>query len=313
MSLRVVELFGYSPLDPAPAAMALRENFQCPFVGGKCIKTFRSSGLVSGACAVKQTTTDVVVCCPNRMYAGNYSILADVAADAFGEGTRLCRSREDATGDGRDVLVFGKKWGRELRLPTKSKTGSYYVDWVLALLSPDLGLKEFVAVEVQTVDTTGSYQDQVISFREGKKYIVPVLSKGERRKRGPGINWENVNKRILPQIIYKSHVISREPLCEKGLYFVCPSPVYQRVRQRLGESLDQPYPKSRNTITFRWYGLPAEIPSGQIRPLSFEGQFTTSGERVATAFTGPRDLPESGVYQQAITNFLTGVSRKKRR
>ena len=40
-----------------------------------------------------------------------------------------------------------------------------------------------------------------------------------------GMNWENVNKRILPQLIYKGHVLRREELCRKGLFFVCPKHV----------------------------------------------------------------------------------------
>ncbi len=39
-----------------------------------------------------------------------------------------------------------------------------------------------------------------------------------------GVNWENVSKRILPQLIYKGYVLRRERLCSKGLFFVCPKP-----------------------------------------------------------------------------------------
>ena len=59
------------------------------------------------------------------------------------------------------------------------------------------------------------------------------------------MNWENVNKRILPQIIYKGHVLRLEERCTKGLYFVCPKQVYSRIRERLGGNLRADPPESR--------------------------------------------------------------------
>src|SRR5579863_4572782 len=99
MPLSVVELFGYAPEDRTPAAKAPRANSTCPFVRGKCIKQFKS-GLISGACTLKPTNSGPVICCPNRMYAGDYQVLLDVAVDAFGPGMRLCRRLDGAKGDG---------------------------------------------------------------------------------------------------------------------------------------------------------------------------------------------------------------------
>lgn len=200
--------------------MEVRSARTCPFVGGACTKRLGRSGLVSGACTVKPATSGPVICCPNRMYANEYRILLDVAIDAFGPKVRLCRSKGQLMRDGKDVVVFGKKWGKELRLPSRRAKGGYFVDWVLALIDPSGNLSEFVAVEVQTMDTTGSYEATVRTLYEGG--LEPEPSKA-------GINWENVKKRILPQIIYKGHVIRLERLCKKGLYFICPEPVYLRI------------------------------------------------------------------------------------
>src|SRR5687768_7193618 len=107
MPLSVVELFGYTPADNTPAATAPRSQGACPFVKGACIKRFKS-GLVSGACTLKPTESEPVICCPNRMYANDYKVLLDVAVDAFGPGMRLCRNPGDALCDDADVVVFGK-------------------------------------------------------------------------------------------------------------------------------------------------------------------------------------------------------------
>lgn len=289
MSLRIAELFGYGPFDKSTDAMAYRNKSECPFVGGTCIKRFKS-GLVSGACTLQPVTSGPVICCPNRMYAEEYKVLCDVANDAFGEQTRLCRTLSDTKGDGRDVMVFGKRWGKELRLPNRGKGGGYFVDWVLALLGADRKLSGFVAVELQTMDTTGSYEAEARARLEGLPWDKASTA---------GINWENVSKRILPQIIFKGHVLRNEPLCTKGMYFICPAPVHERIMTRLGNDLRTYHPQP-GAITFRWYDLGPECSHGEQRLLMFGGQMTTTVDQVALAFTSPRNLPAAGVYEAAI-------------
>ena len=43
-------------------------------------------------------------------------------------------------------------------MPQRSGHGNYFVDWILAHLTADGMLDGFVAVEVQTMDTTGNYR-----------------------------------------------------------------------------------------------------------------------------------------------------------
>ena len=90
-----------------------------------------------------------------------------------------------------------------------------------------------------------------------------------------GLNWDNVSKRILPQLIYKGHVLRQEPLCNKGMFFVCPTPVYDRVRERLGGDM-RPYHFQPGSLTFCWYDLGSETAPGQQRELVHQGNFTTT-------------------------------------
>lgn len=289
MSLRVFEFFGFDPQDKSPIAQSYRKKGECPFVKGQCIKKFKSK-TISGACTVKPVTSGPVICCPNRLYAQDYQILLDVAKACFGPQARLCRTKAETQADGNDVHVFGKKWGKELRLPNRGKGGGYFVDWVLALVDADGKLKEFVAVEVQTMDTTGSYEAEVETYYRGETPNKPSTA---------GINWENVSKRILPQIIYKGHVLRREPLCTKGLFFVCPAPVYQRILTRLGGTLTEYHPQA-GALTFRWYDLATQATKGIPLSLDFCGQSTTTIDQVALAFTSPSNLPLPRVYENAI-------------
>ncbi len=296
MASNILELFGYSPRDPSPAARKARQALECPFLGRTCTKTLRD-GSVSGMCTLKPKTSGPVICCPIRLYAGDYQILRDVAKQAFGGGIDLVIGSEIAAfkaghpGKG-CVAVFGKRWGKELHLPNRAKKrgGAYFVDWILAHVDPAGELLSFVAIEVQSIDTTGNYQ------AERTAYLAETEFTG---KTTAGLNWENVNKRILPQLIYKGHVLRREPLCHKGLFFICPAPVYHKIAERLGGALTEIHQQA-GSLTIMWYDVGPPVPEGQIRALELGGQSTTTIDQVALAFTAPSNLPPSRVYEQAI-------------
>ena len=180
-----------------------------------------------------------------------------------------------------------------MHLPKRKGKGAYFVDWILARLTADHELIDFTAVEVQTIDTTGNYRDEVGALFEG---LRPT------RKSTASPNWENVNKRILPQIIYKGHVLRREPKCSKGLFFVCPTPVYDRICERLGGELEPIHP-STGALSFLHYSL-EDRTSGEPRALRRNGMFTTTVDNVALAFTAPKNLPPAGAYQNAIEKAL---------
>ena len=75
------------------------------------------------------------------------------------------------------------------------------------------------------LDTTGNYREARNALMENRDIVADTV----------GLNWENVSKRIIPQLIYKGQVLQREDLCRTGLFFVCPKAVYDRVLNRLGE------------------------------------------------------------------------------
>jgi len=289
MASNIVEFFGYSPEDRSAAATEARARKHCPFLGRQCTKTL-NDGEISGACTLKPSNAGPVICCPIRLYAKNYEVLRDVARIAFGPVIPLISATAITAETGECIAVFGKGWGKELRLPTRGRSGAYSVDWVLAHLGADGDLINFVAVEVQSIDTTGNYR------REREAYLTQEPFEG---KSTAGFNWENVNKRILPQIIYKGHVLRQELLCQKGLFFICPTPVYAKIGERLGGGL-RPYPLQPGTLTIMWYDIGQPVNAGGQRDLVNGGQFTTTIDQVALAFTAPSNLPPAQVYEKAI-------------
>jgi Restriction endonuclease NotI len=299
MASNITEFFGYSPNDQSAAAQKARKTLECPFQGRTCTKTL-SDGLISGVCTIKPMTSGPVICCPVRLYANHYQILKDVAVQAFGGDIDLMTSGDvngyRATNPGKSAIaVFGKRWGKELRLPSRAKkaggkVGAYFVDWILAHIDADGKLLGFVAIEVQSIDTTGNYRGERQAYLESGSFEGNSTA---------GPNWENVNKRILPQIIYKGHVLRREPLCQKGLFFICPAPVYKKIEERLGGNLTEIHQQA-GSLTIMWYDIGPPVPEGQIRALELGGQSTTTIDQVALAFTAPSNLPPAKVYEQAI-------------
>ena len=122
MASRIVEFFGYNPEDRSAVAVETRRELRCPYLGRQCVKTL-SDGLISGACTLKPTNAGPVICCPIRLYAGNYEILRDVARVSFGPVIPLISGRSITDQTGECVAVFGKGWGKELRLPNRGKSG----------------------------------------------------------------------------------------------------------------------------------------------------------------------------------------------
>ena len=294
MASNIIEFFGYSPQDNSTEAQKARTAQECPFLGRTCTKTL-NNGAISGACTLKPKTSGPVIGCPIRLYADKYQILKDVAAQSFGSGKLLVIGGDvakfRAANLGQDcVAVFGKRWGKELRLPSRGKGGAYFVDWVLAHVDAMGKLINFVAVEVQSIDTTGNYQAERLAYLKGQPFSGSSTA---------GLNWENVNKRILPQLIYKGHVLRREPLCAKGLFFICPTPVYKKIDERLGSKLEAIHQQA-GSLTIMWYDIGPVVAAGKIRQLQLGGQFTTTVDSVALAFTAPSNLPPAKVYEQAI-------------
>lgn len=300
MASNIIEFFGYSPLDNSDAAKRARTEWHCPFLGSTCTKTLgEDNGRVpAGACTLQSAGGVKVICCPIRLYADNHKILSDVAEIAFGANVDLypgARAKQAPIQDGRNrIAVFGKAWGGELRLPQPRGTGGYYVDWILAKLDDTGALDNFVAIEVQSIDTTGNYRAERTAYLNDEPFFGRSTA---------GFNWENVSKRILPQLIYKGNVLQRERRCQQGLFFISPTPVYKRISQRLGDSL-LAYYRQTGSITFIWYDVGDEAAPGTLRALNQEGVFTTSVGQVAAAFSAPLTLPPQDVYEQAINGAL---------
>lgn len=301
----VFEWFGFKSEDQSREARAAAERTACPFVPPACTKA-------GAACSV-HTGHEIVTVCPKRFYYDDFRILREIADSAFaGLDPRLGADGLPTLTPGNVVLeaarrsgesqvgVFGQGWGEgsgEIKLPPASPDGARYsVDFTLCLVSDSGELVAFAPIEVQTMDTTGSYKKSIDGLKQNRRLI----------EAGFGINWENVNKRILPQLIVKGLMLQGERKCKAGLFFVTPEAVFQRIMRRLGgEKRLRKIPQQPASITFLRFkhDVSSHVPARPV-PLEQLPPVTISTSDLSLAFISPENLPAAGSYEQRIAQRL---------
>lgn len=290
----IAEIFGHAPDDNTPEARALWTLGACPFVEGPCSKTNHDKSIVYGVCSVKNLNGDEVITCPNRLYAEDYAVIRQVSRDAFGDVPFRSYSKyvQNRGEQGPLVVALGHKSGREVGLGK-----SLSIDWVLALI--DRGnLVDYAGLEIQSMDITGNYRANWEAYNN--------LEPGVRVRIPPskhGINWANVHKRLIPQLIRKGTVFAKSQVCTKGLHFALPELVYQRFEDIVGD-LEEQEELACNVLSVHTFALGANVPHGNIRPLAgLRSQRFTLKDFAEGFITGP-NLPDGDDLDDAIRKVL---------
>lgn len=293
----IVEIFGYAPDDLSPIARKAWANKHCVFIGATCTKTNHDGSEVYGACSVTSIGEDCVIC-PNRLYSGNYQILVDVAEDAFGSGLKLYTYNQytKLRAEGNlpvCVVALGQNSGKEVKLGRQLS-----MDWVLAKVSGRT-LLEYVGVEVQSIDITGNYRDNWASYRD-----LPQQPNARIQASGHGMNWANVHKRLIPQLIRKGLIYSRSDHVASGLYFLLPEIVYRRFEAVIGADIPLEVEKSPDHLTVFTYGLGPRVRHGEIRGLVPLRKIRFSLEEFSSRFVAGDNLPSGQELDAAVMRGL---------
>lgn len=202
MAATIYEWYGYRVADMSPAAAESAVARRCPFLAADCVKP-------TGICSI-ETASEPVIICPNRLYFDGHRVLARIASDAFDDvpidrgadgwptlvpgASAHAVAVQKATAQ---VGVLGGGWGGEVRLPPAYPEGPRYsVDFLLIVVNELGELIRFTPVEVQSMDTTNSRSLATSADRLR-------VDRQDNQPTNAGLNWENVNKRILAQLIVK--------------------------------------------------------------------------------------------------------------
>lgn len=174
----IVKLFGRSAEKQEDDWGQIVHDQQCVFLGKKCYKVRKSdSDTAIGSCTVLYGRRQgPIVICPTRLIERG-----QVFTDCF-------------------HLLTTHEPGNELHLVPEVKIPGGSVDYFLVSVKTGK-VKDFVGIEIQTLDTTGSVwpERQRLLQRLG----VPTEDHGKKPKEGFGMNWKMTAKTTLVQMHHK--------------------------------------------------------------------------------------------------------------
>jgi hypothetical protein len=299
------ELFGYAPDDQSTVARKQWKSQECPFVGGVCIKHSHPQGngrvVVYGSCSVKNSTrlgAEEVILCPQRLYADNYATLKRCLDDALGYcppvflAADYSRAKKKKHLPAEYVVLLGQKSGKEISLSNPGVI-ELSLDWVMAVVTGGK-LRVVIPCEVQSIDTTGNYHKNWAAYSK-ERATVPDSRHG--------MNWANVWKRLIPQIILKGSIASTSTLCVRGLYFIVPDRVYVQFEKLVGPVTAAPYP-ANGIVTVMTYGLGPVTGTGGIRTLLLGRTLRMRVTDFASAFASGKQLPLGSQLDEKVAALL---------
>lgn len=290
----IVEIFGYAPDDLTQESRSLWDLGACPFIEKPCTKFNHDKTITYGTCSVTSPYGDCVIC-PNRLYEKEYASLKKVALDAFGNGIAFLTYEEYIPRRNDDiecVVALGQTSGREVQLDA-----GFSMDWVLAKVAKG-ELAGYVGIEVQSLDITGNYRDNWHAY----KHLSPADSLIPTSAHG--MNWANVHKRLIPQLIRKGLIYSRSDMVVSGLYFIVPEIVYRKFEDIIGTDMPLVQDKAPDVLTIHTYSLSEPVPHGQQRHLVLKRELRFQVEEFARRFVTGANLPSGEQLDSAVRSVL---------
>jgi hypothetical protein len=169
---KVLELFGLSAASENNWGHAL-ELQSCPYLERKCVKTRKSQPETSiGTCSVAYGGQGIIIC-PHRLLERR---------QVFIDCLHLLTRHEP---------------GNELHVIAEIGIPGGNVDYILAS-TRDSKIIDFVGIELQTLDTTGSVWSERQLFLRERGLQIP-----EEAHKTFGMNWKMTAKTILVQLHHK--------------------------------------------------------------------------------------------------------------
>ena len=289
----IVEIFGYAPNDTTIDCRNQWRSGMCPFVPIPCVKKNHERTVVYGTCSVTTPYGDCVIC-PNRLYFDNFKLLSMVSKDAFGENVPFYTYAEylkHKKSNETFVVALGMHSGHEISLKN-----AFSMDWVLVKIS-NSKLDSYTGIEVQSIDITGNYRDNWYAYKNIKENSV--IPKSEH-----GMNWANVHKRLIPQLIRKSLIYSRSKYVKSGLYFIVPDIVYKKFEDVIGADIPLEKHKGPSIITVHTYALGENVGEGEMRSIVPVRKLRFQMEEFSRRFISGPNLPQASELDTEIMDAL---------
>ncbi|HRI42669.1 MAG TPA: NotI family restriction endonuclease [Fimbriimonadaceae bacterium] len=178
MSDRILELFGTPAGQPGAKWAAIVTAQECPFLRRSCIKVRKSQPEISiGTCTVEYgTANEPILICPYRLL-----------------------ERQQVFTDCLHLLTLHEP-GNEIHLVSELAIPGGSVDYFV-VSARDGKVVDFVGIELQTLDTTGTVWPERQRFLHAMG--VPTDQRDRDSKKPYGMNWKMTAKTILVQLHHK--------------------------------------------------------------------------------------------------------------
>lgn len=305
----IVEQFGLAPDDDSELSLKLLESKNCPFRHGRCSKFNHNKSAIYGVCSVtngtNKTVGSEVIICPKRLYADSFVTLRDAVKVAWpdkelnfiadGDISNLL-SRAKNLAD--PVIAFGQGSGNELS--TSSPNGKLSMDWVIQRYSSEKDLLnplDFIGIEIQSIDITNNYRDPLLAYEKLKsgEFISEIPNSPH------GLNWANVHKRLIPQIIRKGNIYREMDRCI-GFFFILPEVVFSKFEEVLGnlKAVDK---ASNSNLSILTYKLGDNVSFGHHRKLINERLVHYKLDDIISAFSSNSGTEAAELLDQRLNNL----------
>jgi hypothetical protein len=174
---KILDLFGVDTgLSAGQDWKSIVAKQQCPFLGKRCYKSRKSEPQISiGTCTVSYGNEPIIIC-PTRLLERG-----QVFTDCL-------------------HLLTGHQPGNELHILSEVTVPGGSIDFVL-VSALERKVKDFVGIELQTLDTTGTVWPERQRFLHSKG--LPVLPADIQSTKPFGMNWKMTAKTILVQLHHK--------------------------------------------------------------------------------------------------------------
>lgn len=197
---KISEFFGLYCRDEALDFKCAMESQVCPYTQRTCTKMRKSDPRIKiGTCSVRYQNQDVIIC-PFRLLEHN---------QIFIDCLHLLTMHEP---------------GNELYLVPEVQIPGGHVDYFL-VSAKNKKVKDFIGIELQTMDTTGTVWPERQKFLDEQG--IEVNPEDLHSKKSFGINWKMTLKTILVQMHHKSETFEH---LNKHLVLIIQKPLYEHMR-----------------------------------------------------------------------------------
>lgn len=197
---KICEFFGLNCNDETQDFMKAMKQQTCPYTGRICTKMRKSNPDIKiGTCSVKYQAQRIIIC-PFRLLERN---------QIFMDCLHLLTLHEP---------------GNELYVVPEVQIPGGHVDYFL-VSAKDRKVKDFIGIELQTMDTTGTVWPERQRFLDERGIVVDQIEL--KSKKSFGMNWKMTLKTILVQMHHKSETFEN---LNKHLVLIIQKPLYEHMR-----------------------------------------------------------------------------------